>query len=196
MDALLAMRGGDRLSMDLIDVPETIDRAMADVRKLYEPIYDGIYQAANMAETGTLGWVHAYHPIRTNTIQCDYAALIGPKQFRKWVMPALEQEAAFLGHCVYHLDGPECLVHVPDLCSIKGLDCIQWTTGARNKEFIEWMDLLKDIQARGTSLWIPCNVEQMKVFHRELKPNMLFYDMWAASEAEAEAALDWLATNT
>lgn len=196
MDALLAMRGGERLSMDLLDTPETIDRAMASVRRLYAPVYERLYAAANMAATGTCGWVHAYHPVRTNTIQCDYAALIGPRQFRKWVLPALEEEAAFLGHCVYHLDGPECLVHVPDLCRIAGLDCIQWTTGARNKAFMEWLDLLKDVQARGKSLWIPCSIEEMKVYHRELKPNQLFYDTWAASEQEAEAALAWLKANT
>lgn len=196
MDALSAMRGPERLCMDLVDCPATIDRAMREVRALYAPIYESIYDAARMAATGTLGWVNAYHPVRTNTIQCDFAALIGPGPFRRWVMPALQEEAAYLGHCVYHLDGPECLVHLDDLCSINGLDCIQWTTGARNEPFIEWMDLLKDIQAKGKSLWIPCNTEDIKVYHRELKPNMLFYDCWAPSEAAAEETLKWLAHNT
>ena len=36
-----------------------------------------------MAQTGACGWVTAYHPVRTNTIQCDYAALIGPEHFRE-----------------------------------------------------------------------------------------------------------------
>lgn len=196
MDTLLAMRGGDRLCMDLVDTPEIIDRAMADVRALYVPIYDALYDAGNMAATGTTGWVHAYHPIRTNTIQCDFAALIGPRQFRKWAMPALEEEAAHLGHCVYHLDGPECLVHVPDLCAIPGLDCIQWVHGARNKAFIEWMDLLKDIQSRGVAVWIPCTLEEIPVYHRELKPELLYYETWAPSRKAAEDTLRWLRDNT
>jgi len=196
LDALLAIRGGERLCMDLVDSPDLIDRAMRDVRALYAPVYDALYEAAGMAQTGTTGWIAAYHPVRTNTIQCDFAALIGPRQFRRWAMPALEEEAAHLGHCVYHLDGPECLVHVPDLCSIPGLDCIQWTTGARNKPFIEWMDLLKDIQSRGAAVWIPCSVDEMPVYHRELRPELLFYDCWAPSEAEADRALRWLADNT
>lgn len=196
MDLLSALRSPQKLCMDLYDIPETIDRVMVAVRALYRPIYEAIYEAGNMGEHGTLGWVQAYHPVRTNTIQCDFAALIGPEHFRRWVLPALEEEAAYLGHCVYHYDGPECLVHLDDICSVPHLDCIQWTTGARNAPFIEWMDLLKQIQAKGKSLWIPCSVEEMKVYHKELKPNMLFYDCWASSEQEGEAALKWLLDNT
>ncbi len=196
MDTLLAMRGGEKLCLDLVLEPESIDRAMADVRGLFRPIYDAIYEAGRMARNGTLGWVPAYHPVKTNTIQCDFAALIGPEHFRRWVMPALEEEAGYLGHCVYHLDGPECLVHVDDLCSIDGLDCIQWTTGARNKAFIEWMDLLKHIQSTGTSLWIPCNCEDIKVFHQELDPRLAFYNCWAPSQAKADETLKWLVDHT
>ncbi|HHX39320.1 MAG TPA: hypothetical protein GX715_05085 [Armatimonadetes bacterium] len=195
-DALLALRGGERLCLDMIDIPETIDRAMASVRRLYVPIYEQLYRAGRMDTVGTLGWVRAYHPVRTNTIQCDFAALIGPKQFRRFVLPALEEEAAYLGHCVYHLDGPECLVHLDDLCAIPGLDCIQWTTGARNKPFIEWMDLLKEIQAKGVAVWVPCNTEEIKIYHRELRPDRVFYDCSAPNPQEAEATLEWLKKNS
>lgn len=196
LDALGALREPARLCVDLVDRPETIDRAMGDVRALYPLVYDALYTAGCMDRYGTCGWVPAYHPVRTNTIQCDFAALIGPDHFRRFVLPALEEEAAFLGHCVYHYDGPECLVHLDDICSIAGLDCIQWTTGARNKPFAGWMDLLKEIQAKGKSLWVPCTPESLKVFHRELKPNMVFYDCHARTQGEGEAVLRWLVDNT
>ena len=196
MDLLSALREPARLCMDMMDMPATIDRAMHQVRALYQPIYDALYEAGAMGRCGTLGWVSAYHPVRTNTIQCDFAALIGPEHFQRFVLPVLEEEAAYLEHCVYHFDGPECLVHLDDICAVRGLDCIQWTTGARNPGFIDWLDLLKEIQARGTSLWIPCDIESMKLFHRELKPDMLFYDCNAPSQKEGEEALRWLADNT
>jgi hypothetical protein len=196
LDTLLAMRGGERLCMDFIDQPDAIDRAMAQVRSAYRPIYDGVYEAGEMATTGTLGWVPAYHPVRTNTIQCDFAALIGPRQFRQWAAPALEEEAAYLGHCGYHLDGPECLVHVDDLCAIPHLDFIQWTTGARNKPFPEWLDLLQHIQSRGTAVWIPCHVREIPYYHAELDPRLLWYDAYADNERQADEALAWLVAHT
>jgi hypothetical protein len=182
--------------MDTYDIPDVIDRAMESARSLYILVYDALYEAGNMGKYGTTGWVQAYHPVKTNTIQCDFAALIGPSQFKRWVVPALEEEAAYLEHCVYHFDGPECIVHMDDICAVKGLDCIQWVHGARNKGFMEWMDLLKEFQARGVSVWIPCTPDEMKIYHRELKPNMLYYDCAVASQAEGEAVLQWLVDNT
>lgn len=196
MDALLAMRGAERLCLDLMDVPELIDQAMAQVRALYVPVYQRLYEYAGMARSGTCGWVPAYHPVRTNTIQCDFSALIGPEHFRRWALPALAEEASFLGHCAYHLDGPDCLVHLDDICAIEGIECIQWVPGAGAKPFIEWMDLLKHIQSRGVSVWVPCNVNEIKLYHAELRPQLVCYDCWAPDEASAEATLAWLQANT
>ncbi|NLF16067.1 MAG: hypothetical protein GX595_02265 [Lentisphaerae bacterium] len=196
LDALSAIRSPERLCMDLIDHPEAIDRARRGLDAIYRQVYDGLYQAGGMARTGTLGWVPAYHPVKTNTIQCDFAALIGPEHFRRFVMPALEAEAAYLEHTVYHLDGPECLVHLDDLCAIPGLDCIQWVSGARNKPFIEWLDLLQRIQSKGVSVWVPCDPESIKVLHRALDPRLVFYVCSAPSPAAGEAVLDWLKANT
>jgi len=197
LDTLLAMCGGEKLCMDLVLEPDAIDRAMAEVRALYGPIYDAVYNAARMREHGTLGWVPAYHPVQTNTIQCDFAALIGPEHFRRWAMPALDEESQHLnGACIYHLDGPECLIHVDDLCSLPHLRGIQWTTGARNKPFHEWMELLHHIQSKGKAVWVPCNVEGMKRFHAELQHDQVFYVCHAGSEREADEALAWLVEHT
>jgi 5-methyltetrahydrofolate--homocysteine methyltransferase len=196
MDALSALRTPAMLCMDMMDCPDLVERAVKQAADLYEPIYDALYQAAGMGRCGTQGWVPAYHPEKTNTIQCDFAALIGPEHFRRFVMPCLQREAAYLKHTVYHLDGPECLVHLDDLCSIPGLDCIQWVCGARNEPFIEWMDLLKTIQNKGVAVWVPCNTDTIKIFHRELDPRLLFYVCSARTQAEGEETLRWLVSNT
>ena len=58
------------------------------------------------------------------------------------------------------------------------------------------MDLLHEIQSKGVSVWVPCNTEDIKIYHKELKPNMVFYDCWAPSQKAAEDTLKWLVTNT
>lgn len=194
LDALLAMRGGVGLCTDLIDVPELIDKAMADVRRLYAAIDEGIREAGCM--TRATGWMPVYHPQRTNAVQCDFAALIGPHHFRRWALPALEEEAAHLGHCIMHYDGPEMLVHLDDACAVPGLDCIQWQPGAGNKPFVEWMDLLVEIQARGVAVYVGCSLDQLPVYHRELRPELVCYVCSAAGEREADEALKWLVDHT
>ena len=49
VDTLLALRGGMRLSMDLLDQPEAIDRAMQQVRALYRPVYEAVLELPALA---------------------------------------------------------------------------------------------------------------------------------------------------
>ena len=194
LDALLALRGGMDLCTDLFDTPELIDRAMADVRKLYPVIDQGLRDAGRM--TGAMGWLHVYHPERTNTVQCDFAALIGPDHFKRWAVPALAEEAAYLGRCIMHYDGPEMLVHLDDACAIEGIECIQWQPGAGSKPFIEWMDLLQRIQSKGVAVYVGCTIEQLPIYHRALRPELVCYVCSAPNRQEADGALQWLVDNT
>ncbi|MFH1573675.1 MAG: hypothetical protein ABIG68_06800 [Acidobacteriota bacterium] len=194
LDALLALRGGERLCLDLMDVPETVDRAMGDVRTAYGRIDLALRQAGKMG--GACGWIPFYHPERTNVIQCDFAALIGPEHFRRWGIPALEEEAAHLGRCAMHYDGPEMLVHLDDICAIPQLRCIQWQPGARNQPFSGWMDLLKVIQGKGKGVYVSCSCADLPMYHRELRPERVCYQCSASSPQEAEKTLAWLRANT
>jgi hypothetical protein len=195
-DALSAIRTPARLCMDFYDHPRAVDRAMRQVRGLFPLAYETFFAAAGMNRSGSIGWVPVYHPGRTNTIQCDFLALIGAEISRQYVMPALEEEASYLDAWTYHLDGPECLVHLDDLLALPDPGVIQWTTGARNAPMIEWMDLLKRIQQSTKGLWIPCSAEELKVYMRELRPERVIYEVGVGSVAEADALLAWMVEQT
>ena len=111
-------------------------------------------------------------------------------------MPALEEESSYLDHCCYHLDGPDALVHLDDILSIKGIDAIQWIPGEGNPPQVEWLDLLKKIQNAGKGLHILASPEEVKVFHKALRPEGVIYDIQASSKQEAEDLLKWLKKNT
>ena len=68
--------------------------------------------------------------------------------------------------------------------------------GTCHRKHASMYGVAKAIQAKGKSLWIPCNTEEIKVYHRELKRNMVFYDCWAPSQKAGEETLKWLAANT
>ena len=195
-DWLAAIRGPEQTCMDLLDQPDMIRKAMACARKLYGVVYKAVYEAGGMADRGTCGWLPYYCEGRFATTQCDFCLLLSPEQFQEFVLPALEEESNSLDHSVYHYDGRGALRHFDAITGIKGLDGIQWTPSAGDKPMIEWIDLLKRFQATGKNVFVGCNAEELKVFHRELKPNLVFYYVGVASQREADELLKWLERNT
>ena len=194
MDLLAALRGPQRLCMDLIDCPEVIDRAMQDARAIFPQVWDAIRLAGRMDE---LGYCQIFYSMEGAAIlQCDFSYMIGPAMFRRWVLPALEEEAEIVKHAFYHWDGPGALVHTNDLVASKGLHTLSYVVGAGRGEHIEYLDLFKRVQAGGKAVHVSGTPEQLKLMHRELKPNKVLYVTHAASPAEAERLLEWFVAHT
>ena len=108
LDALRGMRGTQELCFDLVDCPDEVDRAMRQVRALYAPVYEAVYAAGDMRR-GATSWLPSYCEQRYAVVECDVICLLGPRHARRFVIPAIAEEAAYLDHCIYHLDGPDAL---------------------------------------------------------------------------------------
>lgn len=196
MDCLAAVRGPQNLCFDLMDCPNAIEAALEAVRGTFPAIYDSLYLASGQDKTGCTTWLPFYSEKKFAVIQCDFICMIAPDAARRLVLPALEEEAGFLDHCCYHLDGPGALAHLDDILSIESIDAIQWVPGAGSAPVPQWMDLLKKIQDAGKSLYIGATGDEVKYFHKELRPDRVFYDVTAGSQLEAEELLNWLRLHT
>jgi hypothetical protein len=199
MDALLALRGSERLCMDFYDHPAQIATAMRQVRALYQPVYETLFKAGGMGgERGSAGWAPFWCDGTFATIQCDFLALLSPELSREYVIPALEEEASYLDRCVYHLDGPGCIPHLDDILAIKEIDAIQWVPGAGKPPMHEWMDLLKKCQAagKGLQMYDIHDLATVQRIARELKPEKLMYVLSVDTREEALGIMDWLERNT
>ena len=197
-DTLSALRGPQNLCMDFFDCPEQIAQAMLDVRRAFRPVYEALYKAGGMSrETGTIGWIPFWCEGRFATIQCDFICLVSPEISRRYILPALEEEAAFLDHCVLHFDGPGALPHLDDILAIKRIDAIQWVSGDGQPPMHTWLDVLKKCQAAGKGLQIyGVTFDDIRILHKELKPNGIVYCPDVKSETEARAIMTWLERNT
>ena len=197
LDAMSALRGPQNFCYDFVDCPEAIERAHEKVRSFYRPIYEMIYVSADMERRGCVGWSPAYCQGRQAVIQCDFLALIGPEDSRRHLIPAIIEEASYLDRCVYHFDGVDALRHMDDILAIEEIDCIQWVPGDGKPRTVEWMDLLKKIQAAGKSLWLyDWTIDEIKRYHKELKPELCLFQVGAATPGDADALLEHLVKNT
>lgn len=197
MDLLAAIRGPQQLAMDLLDSPKSIDRAMNESRAVFRRLWTAINDAGRMQETGYCLESHAlYTPSGSATVQCDFSIMMSPKMFRRWVLPALEEEAQIIGHVVYHWDGPGALVHLQDLLASRGLQTLSYVPGAGNGEPVDHIEILKKIQDGGKSIHVWGSPEACKQMHKELDPRKVFYCTQTDSQKEADALLSWFKQNT
>jgi hypothetical protein len=197
MDALSALRDPQNLCLDILDCPELLDEAMRGVRKLYPFVYDSIREASGIdSSTGSLGWIPFWCEGRFAVLQCDFMCMVGPDAFDRFIRPALEEEAAFLDHCVVHVDGVGALRHLDGILSIGDIDAVQWVPGDGRPPMHEWLDVLKRVQAAGKGLQIyGVSPEQVKLLHRELSPEGVAYCVNASDAREVRELLKWLEAN-
>jgi hypothetical protein len=193
MDILAPIRSPERLCMDLIDTPELIDRAMDDARAIFPKIWYPIVQAGRFEERN--------YPYSLGILQCDFSCMVSPEMFRRWILPALEEEAAIVKHAYYHWDGPGALKHMDDICGSKGLHTLGYvpTCGPDTEDrvmHIRCLDLLKECQRRGKSVQFCGKPDECRAAHKELDPRKVMYSTWTETPAEGEELLKWFVNNS
>jgi len=194
MDLLSALRGPERLCMDLLDQPEQIDKAMLDARAVFPKVWDAVREAGRMDELGYCNGVYSMEGAAI--LQCDFSCMISPEMFRRWVLPALEEEAEIVKHVIYHWDGPGALVHTNDLVSSKGLHTLSYVPGEGHGDHTDYIDMYKKLQKGGKAVQVGGSIDQVKHMHRELRPEKTLYSTYASSQSEAEELLEWFVKNT
>ena len=194
MDLLAALRGPQRLCLDLMDRPEMVDRAMADARRIFREVWSAVAEAGRMDEHG---YCHAFYSMEgAAVLQCDFSCMMSPALFRRWVLPALEEEAAIVRHALYHWAGPGARVQTADLLARHGLFSLSYVPGDGHGEHIDYLDLFGQVQAGGKAVQVWGTPEQIKSMHRELRPEKVHYHTHCGSVSEAEQLLAWFARNT
>ncbi|MCL2815136.1 MAG: hypothetical protein FWD23_11105 [Oscillospiraceae bacterium] len=185
LDLLLAMRGGERLCVDLVDRPEIIEKALEQSIEIYEYLYHRGLKRYNLP--GINGVV----------VQCDFSCMISPAMFRRFALPYLEREAAYSnGRVSYHWDGVGALTHTDDLIASKGLYILDFLPGEGNGQYRDFLDLYDKIQKRGKAVAVGGSPDEMKYLHKYLKPDKTVYNTYANTVQEAEELLEWFKKNT
>ncbi len=188
-DTLAALRGSDRLLLDVVDRPEEVVAAEVYLMDMWFEVYDDFYRIVNTVSDGSTCWFGFWSPGKTYAAQNDFSYMISPKMFRELFLPIIERQTNFLDHTVYHVDGIGAFAHVDALCELPRLQAIQILPGAGKPSALHYMDTLKKVQSAGKNLQIYLPSEEVKPALEQLSARGLFISTCCRTEGEARQLL-------
>ncbi|MHB1485224.1 MAG: trimethylamine corrinoid protein 2 [Saccharofermentanales bacterium] len=195
VDILSAMRGPLTFCYDLVDDPDMINNYVHQIDDIYFKYYDEFYNIVK-DEDGSSSYTgfSIWGPGRTCKVQCDFAVLMTPWQFKEIVKPSLAKQCRNLDFSLYHLDGCDAIKHLDALIEIENLNAIQWTPGAGKPDcgFEEWYPIYDKIRAAGKGVWISISdgssddwLDRTQKIIRRYGPDGFYFIYPEMSEADA-----------
>ena len=189
VDALAAVRGPERLLLDMVDNPAAVHRALAQITRAHGEILEALAGLLDFRTFGSINRHGCYGRGRINLPQCDFSCMISPEMFGEFVVPCLREEMRRFDGVEYHLDGPDALRHLEALCGLEDLDVIQWVPGAGNGEQQDWSWLHQRIDGLGKGQIRYGNACELQRIQQTCRDRRQVFGLWAPSRAEAEESL-------
>jgi 5-methyltetrahydrofolate--homocysteine methyltransferase len=149
LDIIASFRTTQALLTDCIDRPDDVDRWVGETTDLWLRYYDELDAILRASGRGSSTWAPLWSPGKTYMLQSDFAYMISPAMFERFVLPDLGACCAHLDHGFYHLDGKGQIPHLDMLLSIERLRGIQWIPGDGAPPPQDWLPLLARIRQGG-----------------------------------------------
>ena len=149
LDILASFLNTQRLLFDLSDQPAQVERLVRQITTAWLRYYDELDAIVRPACRGTSSWAPIWSTGKTYMLQSDFAYMISPAMFERFVMPDLAACCDHLDHGFYHLDGKNQIPHLDLLLSLARLRGIQWIPGDGQPSPDQWLPLLKRIRDGG-----------------------------------------------
>jgi 5-methyltetrahydrofolate--homocysteine methyltransferase len=149
LDVLASFRTTQRLLFDVLEQPDQVERLCKQITDLWLRYYDELDALIRPTCRGTTCWAPIWSSGKTYMMQSDFAYMISPDMFERFVLPDLTACCETLDHGFYHLDGRGQIVHLDHLLSISRLRGIQWIPGDGQPPPDQWLPLLKRIRDGG-----------------------------------------------
>jgi hypothetical protein len=190
LDWLAALRGTEPLLLDLVDQPDRLlpflQICTPDFLALFDR-FDGILKAAGQP---SVTWMGIPSFGKMHIPSCDFAAMISPRHFKKFALPALLEEVQHMTHNIFHVDGKGVARHLDAILELPNVQAIQWVQGVGDDlPIMQWVPLIKRIQAAGKSVVVDLSPAELEDFIGVVKPEGIFLTMASTDEAEEQAIL-------
>ena len=181
LDILSSFLGPTEIIVAMRRRPELIDTCRAIILEKLLKVYDDLQNIIDNYNLGCNTWLNVWCPKRYYTMQCDFAAMMSPKYFRRFALPDLVSQAEHMDYAIYHLDGPNALPHLDDLLAQPSITGIQWVPGVGEPgmESEKWLPVYKKIQDAGRNIVMDCGPFGVSNLYKKLKPEGLYVNAFA-----------------
>ncbi|NLV74404.1 MAG: hypothetical protein GXY52_06950 [Chloroflexi bacterium] len=191
LDILASFTTTQQLLTDLYDHPETVERLALQITELWKRYYDELDAIIYPACRGRVPWTPIWSTGRCYMMQCDFAYMISPEMFDRFVMPDLVALCDHLAAGFYHLDGQGQIPHLDSLLSIERLRGIQWVPGDGSPTAEHWLDLYQRIRNGGKLCQFFCTPEAALQIVSAIGGKDIMFSVSGSMDAEqARAFLD------
>ncbi len=161
-DTTAALYGTERLLIDMIERPASVERAMERMKRIWIECFDEFNGLIGRAgNDGAVGWAGVWAPGTTFPIQEDFSYMISPEMYRRFCLPHIADMTEAMAYPMYHLDGVGAIPHLDALLELGRLRVIQWVPGAGREDLAQWHGLIRRILETGRSVQLFARAEEI-----------------------------------
>jgi len=168
LDILAGLHTTQQLALELYDAPDQVLSLTAAITQAWLYYYDELCAIIELAGRGFTPWASIWSSQRAYMLQCDFAYMISPQMFARFVLPDLTTCCQRLDHAFYHLDGKGQLRHLDMLLALERLRGIQWIPGEGQPPPEAWLPVLQRIRDAGKLCQLYVSPEGAQTIVREL----------------------------
>jgi hypothetical protein len=175
IDCAAAWRDPQQLCMDLIEEPDRVRGLLRLAAENFQRVYDHYHTRLTAAGQPSVTWMRIPAPGKMHIPSCDFAALISPALFEKFILPGLREEVRAMTHNIFHVDGRGVARNLDRILELPEVQAIQWVQGVGNdRPIMQWVPLIKRIRAAGKSVVVDLQPPELESFIAEFPPEGLF----------------------
>ena len=189
LDILASLRGTQQLLLDVQEHPQRVLEWSRQITDAWLKTYWDFHGVIAAKQAGIGGWMGPWAPEPWFPIQCDFAEMISPAMFEKFVIPDLQTVSRALRYTIYHWEVPGQFPHLDALLSVPEITGFQWNPGPEldPPDSPKWYPLYRKIQAKGKLLILSgVKLDNLDTLFSGIDPKGVFITQNVSDERELD----------
>jgi hypothetical protein len=175
MDCVAAWTDPQELCIDLLVNPDMVRKLIRLANQHFQEVFDYFDNLLKSHNQLSVTWMGIPSYGKMHIPSSDFSAMISTELYLEFVHPVTVAEVKPMTHNVYHADGKGVARHIDHILQIQEINAIQWVQGmGYDSPIMQWVPLIKKIQAAGKSLVLDIQVNELEDFIDAVDPEGIY----------------------